>query len=83
MTIKELKMMFTEETKIEIMAFDEDNSISVGLTRLLLGVTSFAEIPIAIRNVQAVGENQIVTEIDMPVDILRAWKKYSDDYYNK
>lgn len=83
MTIKELRMMFIEETKIEIMAFDEDNSVSVGLTRLLLGVTSFAEIPIAIRNVRAVGENQIVAEIDMPVDILRAWKKHSDDYYKK
>lgn len=83
MTIKELRMMFAEETKIEIMASDEDNIVSVGLTHLLLGATSFAENPIAIRNVQAVGENQIVAEIDMPVDILRAWKKYSDDYYKK
>ena len=83
MTIKELRMMFTEETKIEIMASDEDNIVSVGLTHLLLGAASFAEIPIVIRNVQAVGENQIVAEIDIPVDILRAWKKYSDDYYNK
>ena len=55
--------------------------VSVSLTHLLLGCPTFAEMPLVIQSVQAIGENEVVAEVDMPVCILRAWKKYSDDYY--
>lgn len=81
MTIKELKQFFTNDTEISIMSQDDDSMVSVSLTHLLLGCPAFVETPLMIQSVQAVGENEVVAEVDMPVDILRAWKKYSDDYY--
>lgn len=81
MTIKELTSLFTIETEITIVSSDNDNMVSVCLTHLLLGYPAFTEMPLMIQSVQAVGKNMVVAEIDMPVEILRAWKKYSDDYY--
>lgn len=79
MTIKQLRELFISDTEIIIMSTDEENLVSVTLNNLLLGNTSFAEIPILIKHVQAVKENQIVVEIDMPVEVLRAWKRYSEE----
>lgn len=79
MTIKELNNLFTSDTEISIVSQDDDSVVSVPLTHLLLGCPTFAEMPLML--VQAVGENKVVAEVDMPVEVLTAWKKYSDDYY--
>lgn len=81
MTIKELKNLFTNDTEISIMSQDDDSILSVSLTHLLLDCPAFAEIPLVIQSVHAIGANEIVVDVDMPVEILSAWKKYSDDYY--
>lgn len=81
MTIKDLKNLFTSDTEITIVSQDDDSIVSVPLTHLLLGCPTFAEMPLMIQSTQAVGENEVIAEVDMPVEILRAWKKYSDDYY--
>lgn len=81
MTIKQLKSLFTNDTEITIVSQDEDNMVSVFLTRLLLECPTFAEMPLMLHSVQAVRENEIVADVDMPAEVLRAWKKYSDDYY--
>lgn len=83
MTIKDLKNLFTSDTEITIVSQDEDSMMSVSLTHLLLGCPTFAEMPLVIQSVQAIGENEVVADVDMPVEVLRAWKKYSDDYYKK
>ena len=33
--------------------------------------------------VKATGENEIEVHTDLPLEIFRAWKKYSDDFYEK
>ncbi len=81
MTIKELKSLFTNDTEITIVSQDDDSIVFVPLTHLLLGCPTFAEMPLML--VQAVGENKVVAEVDMPLCVLRAWKKYSDDYYKE
>lgn len=83
MTIKELKSLFTSDTEISIVSQDDDSIVSVPLTHLLFGCPTFAEMPLMLQSVQAVGENKIVAEIDMPLCVLRAWKKYSNDYYKE
>ena len=83
MTIKQLRELFISATEIIIMSTDEENLVSVTLNNLLLGIASFAEIPILIKHVQAVKENQIVVEVDMPIEVLTAWKNYSDDSYRR
>lgn len=82
MTIKELKSLFTNDTEISVMSQDDDSMVSVSLTHLLLGCPTFAEMPLTIQSVQAIGENEVVADVDMPLEVLRAWKKYSDDFYN-
>lgn len=83
MTIKQLRELFISATEIIIMSTDEENLVSVTLNNLLLGIASFAEIPILIKHVQAVKENQIVVEVDMPIEVLTAWKNYSEDSYRR
>ena len=82
MTIKDLRNIFITGTQIDICTMEYDDLVSLTLNNLLIGTESFANIPIQIRNVQAVAENHIVVSIDIPATILRAWKTYLQEANN-
>ncbi len=81
MTIKELKSLFTNDTEIIIVSQEDEDMVYVELTNLLLGCPTFPETPLTL--VQAIGVNKVVAEVNIPLCVLRAWKKYSDDFYSE
>lgn len=81
MTILELRNLFDSETKIYVRGYDEGSPVIL-VTNLLCGTQGFSHIEIIGRNVKSIKKNTIEVTIDIPVPVLEAWKKYSDDYYN-
>lgn len=77
MTIKDLRNIFVTGTRIDICTIEHDDLVSLTLNNLLMGTESFASVPIQLHNVQAVAENHIVVTVDIPAQVLRAWKTYS------
>ena len=82
MTILELRNLFDSETKIYVRGYDE-GAPAILVTNLLFGTQGFSHIEIIGRNIKSIKKNTIEVTIDMPMPVLKAWKKYSDDYYNK
>ena len=87
MTIKELRDIFKNGTKIFLVANvysdDEVKTERFEIKNILYGNSSIAEMPLSFSTVRAAGENEIEVHTDLPMEIFRAWKKYSDDFYEK
>lgn len=81
MTILDVRNMFTTDTEIFIKGL-ENKSPTLKITNVLMGCTAFNSMAIFIKSIKAIAENQIEITIDIPTQVLEAWKKYSDDYYN-
>ena len=89
MTIKELRDIFKNDTKIFLVAnvYSDDEELEkterFEIKNILYGNSSIAEMPLSFSAVRAAGENEIEVHTDLPLEIFRAWKKYSDDFYEK
>ena len=87
MTIRELRDIFTSDTKIFLVAYPDEDDLDITerfeIKNILYGNNSFADISICFNDVRAIGSNQIEVTTDMPIEIFRAWKKYSNDFYEK
>ena len=77
MTITELRNISAHNTEIFIKRFEE-NSPKLKVNNYLMGNGSFRTI--AISKIKAVSENVINVYVDMPIVVLEAWKKYSNEY---
>ena len=77
MTITELRNISAHNTEIFIKSFEE-NSPKLKVNNYLMGNDSFRTIVIS--KIKAVSENVINVYVDMPIVVLEAWKKYSDEY---
>lgn len=87
MTIRDLRDIFKSDTKIYLIAIIyEDDHESVErfeIKNILYGNSSIADMTLNFSAVKATGENEIEVHTDLPLEIFRAWKKYSDDFYEK
>ena len=77
MTIAELRNISAHNTEIFIKSFEE-NSPKLKVNNYLMGNDSFRTI--AISKIKAVSEDVIYVYVDMPIVVLNAWIKYSDEY---
>ena len=83
MTISTIREMFATDTVINIKSFEEKSpTLTLQATNLLFGCRAFSSIAVTIKSIKATAENPIEITIDIPTQVLEAWKKYSDDYYN-
>ena len=81
MTLEELRDVFSCDTEILIKSFEE-NSPKLKVNNYLMGSDSFRSIK-KLGKVKAIRENALEVTVDMPIAILEAWKKHSDEYYNE
>lgn len=49
---------------------------------LLFASTGFGDINVENCEIRVTGTNEITVNVDMPITVFRAWKKYQDDFYN-
>lgn len=82
MTILDVRNMFTTDTEIFIKGLENKSPI-LKITNVLMGCTAFNSMAIFIKSIKAIAENQIEITLDIPLPILKAWKKYSDNFYSK
>ena len=89
MTIRELRDIFKSDTKFYLIAYvytddgEYDKTERFEIKNILYGNSSIADMTLNFSAVKATGENEIEVHTDLPLEIFRAWKKYSDDFYEK
>ena len=70
-SIGDLRMLFTKDTKFYLQNGDDKFEIS----NKLFGTKAFNSIQISFRDISATGKDEIVIEIiDMPRAVYKAWK---------
>ena len=89
MTIRELRDIFKSDTKFYLIAYvytddgEYDKTERFEIKTILYGSNAFADTSIGFSDIKAAGKNEVEIHTDMPLEIFRAWKKYSDDFYEK
>lgn len=89
MTIRDLRDIFKSDTKFYLITYvytddgEYDKTERFEIKNILYGSSAFADISIRFSDIKAAGENEVEIDTDLPLEIFRAWKKYSDNFYEK
>lgn len=84
-TLGELRFLFNAETVVYLIpgewsgdeVITKADRIKISDNNLLWGTTGFSEIPVYFNHVYATGKNKVEIEVNMPIEIFRAWAEYA------